>query len=85
MFASTNATNEALYLSLKNGLVFLDGGRSDVARRIYGCLYGLDRIGDQDNPVIPYRVSVASTIQSLAGATLIFLFLLAVRNLLRLR
>ncbi|MFM9847968.1 MAG: pentapeptide repeat-containing protein [Hyphomicrobiaceae bacterium] len=85
MFATTNAVNEALYLSFNNGLLFLDSRRADVARRVYGCLYGLDRIGDQDSPVVPYRVSVASTIQSLLSAVLIFLFLLAVRNLLRLK
>ena len=84
VFAATDAVSEALYLSLKNAIVF-DAGRTDVSRRIYGCLYGLDRIGDQDNLIVPYRVSVASTAQGVASAVLIFLFLLAVRNLLRLK
>jgi hypothetical protein len=33
---------------------------------------------------VPYRVAMASMLQALASAALIFLFLLAVRNLLRL-
>lgn len=51
---------------------------------VYGCLYGLERIEGQDYPVVPYRVSLASSAQSLASAILIFLFLLAL-NLLRLK
>jgi hypothetical protein len=60
-------------------------GRSDVSRRTYGCLYGFEPGGAQAPPIVPYRVAVASTIQTLLSAILIFLFLLAVRNLLRLK
>ena len=40
-FAGTDPVSESLYLSLKNGLVGFNVGRSIRARRIYGCLYGL--------------------------------------------
>jgi hypothetical protein len=83
-FASTNAVDEALYLALKNGLVGFDVSRSDTARRIYGCLYGLAPDVAQ-SPIVPYRVSIVSTAQSLASGLLILLFFLAVRNLLRLK
>jgi hypothetical protein len=83
-FAATDAVSEALYLALKNGLVGFDVGRSDTARRIYGCLYGLASDADQ-SPIVPYRVSLISTVQTLASAALIFLFFLAMRNLLKLK
>ena len=60
-------------------------GRTDSARRTLGCLYGLEQDGDPQYPLVPIRVSVASTGQALASGLLIFLFLLAVRNLLRLK
>jgi hypothetical protein len=77
---SIDAISEAIQLSLKNALVF-DIGRTDSARRIFGCLYGLV----QDRERVPSRVSTASTLQALASGLLIFLFVLAVRNLLRLQ
>jgi hypothetical protein len=83
-FASTDAVAEAIQLSLKNALVF-DVGRTDSARRTFGCLYGLEKDGDQQYLRVPARVSTAATMQALASGLLIFLFLLAVRNLLRLR
>jgi hypothetical protein len=84
--AATNAVNEALYLALKNGLVVgFDLGRSDTARRIYGCLYGLAPDAAAQSPIVPYRVSLVSTWQTLASGVLILLFFLAVRNLLRLK
>jgi Pentapeptide repeats (9 copies) len=78
-FDSADAVTEAIQLSLKNALVF-DVGRTDSGRRTFGCLYGLV----QDGAPVPWRVSIASTLQALASGLLIFLFLLAVRNLLRL-
>jgi hypothetical protein len=58
-----------------------DVGRTDSGRRTLGCLYGLAQDGER----VPSRVSIASTLQALASGVLIFLFLLVVRNLLRLR
>jgi hypothetical protein len=79
-FSTTDAVTEAIQVSLKNALVF-NVGSTDSARRTLGCLYGLD---DRDLGLVPARVSTASTLQALASGLLIFLFLLAVRNLLRL-
>src|SRR5262249_18583417 len=81
VYASTNALNEAIQLSVRNALVFNAGG-SESARRIYGCLFGLD---ERDQVHVPAAVSTASTLQSLASGLLIFVFVLAVRNMLRLR
>jgi hypothetical protein len=84
MFAQTDAVTEALLLSLRNAMVF-EFGRGEGARRTYACLFGLEGTGEQEYPVVPPRVSLASAAQSLASAALIFLFLLALRNLLRLK
>lgn len=81
-FASTDALIEAFQLSLRNALV-IDIGRADSARRTYGCLFGLEKDGAQQYLSVPARVSMASTLQALVSGVLIFLFLLAVRNLLR--
>ena len=60
-------------------------GRGDWGRRTYGCLFGLETAGEQEYVKVSQRVSLAASVQSLASAILIFLLLLAVRNLLRLR
>ena len=47
---------------------------------------GLTPQGNQQGPpIVPYMVAVGSTLQMMASAPLIFLFLLAVRNLFRLK
>jgi hypothetical protein len=79
-FAPTDAVNEVIQLSLENALVF-DIGSTDSARRTFRCLYGLEQ---NDELRVPALVSMVSTIQALASGLLIFLVLLAVRNLLRL-
>jgi hypothetical protein len=83
-FASTDAVTEAIQLSLKNAVVF-NIGSPDSTRRTFGCLYGLEQDGNQQYLSVPVRVSVGSTRQALASGLLIFLFVLAVRNLLRLK
>jgi len=65
-------------------LIF-EGARVEANRRTLGCLYGLESAGDQEYAKVSPRVSTASTLQSLASGVLIFLFLLAMRNLLRLK
>jgi len=77
---STNARAEALHLAFRNGLVALDGG-SDASYRIYGCLYG--RAGN--TPVVPAAVSSASAIQKVFSGLMIFLFGLALRNMLKVK
>jgi uncharacterized protein YjbI with pentapeptide repeats len=84
LLANTNVVGEAFFLSASNALVVFNIGRGDVSRRTYGCLYGFEHDGQQAPPIVPYGVAVASSLQTLASAVLIFLFLLAVRNLLRL-
>lgn len=78
-FASTNPVTEALVLSLKNAVVF-NIGSTDSARRTFACLYGLEK----DTGRVPAIVHIISMAQTLASGLLIFLFALAVRNLLRL-
>jgi uncharacterized protein YjbI with pentapeptide repeats len=79
-FDSTNPVTEAILLSLKNAVVF-NIGSTDPARRTFACLYGLEK----DTGRVPAVVFVASMLQALASGLLIFLFVLAVRNLLRLK
>jgi hypothetical protein len=77
----SSPVGEAFYLSLKNGLVMVHWGSDQAARRTYGCLYGLDG----GAPVEPLATSLASLAQAVMSAALIFLFLLALRNLLKVK
>ncbi len=81
----TNARAEALHLAFRNALLVLDGG-GDAAHRMYGCLYGLELYAGQNPvPIVPSAVSTASAIQKLISGVLIFLFGLALRNMLRVK
>ena len=82
---STNAAYEALQLSLRNALVVLDNS-SDAAHRSFGCLYGVELYGG-NNPVpyVPGAVSIFSAFQKAFSATLLFLFGLALRNMLKMK
>jgi len=62
----------------------LDGG-GDAAHRTFGCLYGVERYGDNPIAIVPSSVSFASALQKAISAVLIFLFGLAVRNMLRMK
>jgi uncharacterized protein YjbI with pentapeptide repeats len=77
---------EAVSLSLKNALIFIGWDRREAARRTYGCLYGYyyDNNG-RSFPNVPFSVSLISLVQNILSAILIFLFLLALRNLLKLK
>lgn len=83
--ADTNASAEAWSLALKNGFVFIDWDRAEAARRTYGCLFGLTSDGSNTYPVVPRAVSIAGLIQNVLSAVLIFLLLLGIRNLLKLK
>jgi len=76
---STNAAREAVHLALRNALIFVDGG-SEAAYRTLGCLYGIERYA-----VVPSDVSFASALQKAVSSVLIFLFGLAVRNMMRMK
>ena len=78
--AQTNARAEALHLAFRNSLIAIDAG-GDASYRIYGCLYGLEG----NVPVVPGAVSTASAIQKLISGVLIFLFGLALRNMLKVK
>jgi uncharacterized protein YjbI with pentapeptide repeats len=81
----TSAPNEALHLALRNAFLVLDGGE-EAARRIYGCLYGLELYNQGDPvPIVPPGVSTASAVQKIFSAVMIFLFGLALRNMLKMK
>ena len=76
----SSPAGEAVYLSFRNALL-MGGGDHDTARRVFGCLYGLDGT----YPIVPLGVSALSLLQMTVSAALLFLFLLALRNLLKVR
>jgi hypothetical protein len=75
---------EALHLALRNAAVILDGG-VDAVHRTFRCLYGVERHGRISLIVVPSSVTFASTLQKAISALLIFLFGLAIRNMLRMK
>ncbi|MBT3070612.1 pentapeptide repeat-containing protein [Rhodomicrobium sp. Az07] len=81
----TGIAAEALHLAFRNALIVLDGS-SDAAHRTYGCLYGVELYGGS-NPVavVPSAVSSMSAAQKLFSALMIFLFGLALRNMLKVK
>jgi len=83
--ATTSASAEAWSLALKNGFVFIDWDRAEAARRTYGCLFGLTSDGGNTYPVVPRAVSIWGLVQNVLSAVLIFLLLLGIRNLLKLK
>jgi hypothetical protein len=80
----TNAPWEALQLAFRNGALVLDGG-SEAAHRTYGCLYGFELFGTSRTVYAPPAVSIVSAIQKLFSAVFIFLFGLALRNMLKVK
>jgi Pentapeptide repeats (9 copies) len=82
--AQTNAAKEAMHLAFRNAFIFLEGG-DDTAHRTYGCLYGLERFGDNVVPIVPSDVSFASAVQKAFSGIFIFLFGMGVRNMLRMK
>lgn len=79
--AQSTPLGESLYLSLRNALLMIGWQDQDTARRVFGCLYGLDG----PYPIVPLSVSVVSLFQVVVSAVLLFMFLLALRNLLKVR
>jgi hypothetical protein len=68
---------QALYLSVKNGLVLFAGTRDARMNQAYVCLY----TGSAEQPHIPASVTFVETlVQFPISAVLIFLVLLAVKN-----
>ncbi len=83
--SGTDLANEAWHLAFRNGFILLDGS-SEASHRTYGCLYGVEMYGGS-NPlaVVPSAVSTASAIQKLFSGLMIFLFGLALRNMLKMK
>ncbi|PTR09408.1 hypothetical protein C8R32_10324 [Nitrosospira sp. Nsp5] len=71
----------AVYLAIHNGLVFSGLGQSKKLDKSYACLYGDEKNG----PVMPDAAVYVGLIQTLLSAIFIFLLLLAVRNLFRIK
>ncbi len=82
--ATTNLVNEALSIAYHNAVVILDSS-GDSAHRAFGCLYGVERYGGNPVAFVPRSIAIASGIQKLLSAIFIFLFILAVRNMLRVK
>jgi ABC-type antimicrobial peptide transport system permease subunit len=80
----TSARVEALHLSVHNMSLVLDVG-ADSLNRSYGCLYGIERYGDNPLVYVPPSVSFLSGIQKILSLILVFLIGLALRNTLRMR
>jgi hypothetical protein len=78
----SNPAGESLYLSFRSAFLKLDWSDGAAARRVFGCLYGLEPSG---SPIVPLSVSSASLLQAAISAGCIFMFLLALRNLLKVR
>jgi hypothetical protein len=82
--SKTRAPSEAFELALRTGLIVLDPG-PDIARRIYGCLYGVERFGETVAPVVPSSVSYFMVGQKFFCALMILLFGLSLYNMLKMR
>jgi hypothetical protein len=78
----SNPIGEALYLSFRNAFLRLDVEDGATARRMFGCLYGADANG---LPAVPLSVSGMALFQGAVSAIFIFMFLLALRNMLKVR
>ena len=85
LLTDTTPQLEAFSLSLKNGFVFIDWDRSEAAMQTFGCLYGLTETKTTLVPSVPPMVSFVNILQNVLSVLLIFLFGLAVRNMLKLK
>ncbi len=81
----TSARWEAFQLALRDGFLILYGD-ADTAHRTYGCLYGIE-LYSASTPVaiVPPRVGQWSAVHKLYSAVMIFLFGLALRNMLKMK
>ena len=84
--SQTSARAEALHLAFRNAFDRARRLGRGLAHRTYGCLYGVELYGG-GNPlaVVPSAVSTVSAAQKLFSALMIFLFGLALRNMLKMK
>lgn len=80
----TNLVNEAFSLAYHNAVILLDNS-GDSMHRAHGCLYGVERYGGNPVAYVPRSVAIASGVQKLLSAIFIFLFGLALRNMLKVK
>jgi hypothetical protein len=80
---SMGAYEFALQLSVNGALLRSDWLRTDPGKIALGCLYGTT--GKANLVQMPLSVTLASVVQNVVSAVLLFLFVLALRNLLRLK
>ena len=72
---------KALSLSIANAVPVIGSSRPEEIRTIYACLYGVSRVTQGSQQFnIPAWSPVIQVAQNVLSATLIFLFLLAIRN-----
>ena len=79
---TSSRVGEAFYLSFRSAFLKLDWTDSATARRVFGCLYGVEANG---TPIVPLGVSAAALLQVVVSIALLFAFFLALRNLLKVR
>ena len=79
---TSSRIGEAFYLSFRSAFLKLDWTDSATARRVFGCLYGVESNG---TPIVPLGVSAAALAQVVVSIALLFAFFLALRNLLKVR
>jgi hypothetical protein len=77
-----NVFAAAAYVAVHNGLVFLGLGRSRTLDMSYECLYGTN---PKSEIIVPHNVLYFGILQTALSATLLFLFLLAIRNYFRIK
>ncbi len=81
----TNAVREARQLALRDGFLILYGD-ADTAHRTYGCLYGIELYSNSTPiAIVPPSVGFWSGLHKLYSAVMIFLFGLALRNMLKMK
>ena len=80
----TNLVNEALTIAYHNAVIVLDSS-GDSMHRAFGCLYGVERYGGNPVAFVPRNVAIASGFQKFFSAVFIFLFGLALRNMLKVK
>ena len=78
----TTAAAEALRLAVANATII---GGQDGSHRTYGCLFGIERYGDNPVAHVPGAVSAIAAAQKVFSALFIFLFGLAIRNMLKMK
>jgi uncharacterized protein YjbI with pentapeptide repeats len=79
---TSSRIGEAFYLSFRSALLKLDWADTAGTRRVFGCLYGVETNG---TPIMPLSVSAAALAQATLSVVLLFVFLMALRNLLKVR